>query len=50
MTSIKRKSSTSSNAETDSDEEVPSNTIGANVPLKWYENHDHIGSQCKKNS
>jgi len=43
MTSIKRKDSIGSNEETDSDEEVPSNTIGSNVPLKWYENHDHIG-------
>ena len=43
MTSLKRKDSTASSDETDSDDEVPSNTIGSNVPLKWYENHDHIG-------
>lgn len=44
MTSIKRKGSSSATKdETDSDEEIPSNTIGADVPLKWYENHEHIG-------
>jgi ribosome biogenesis protein ERB1 len=43
MTSLKRKNSATSKDETDSDDEIPSNTIGSSVPLKWYENHDHIG-------
>ncbi|CAF0752630.1 unnamed protein product [Didymodactylos carnosus] len=29
--------------EIDSDDEVPSNTIGSGVPLKWYDKHEHIG-------
>jgi ribosome biogenesis protein ERB1 len=43
MISLERKDSVASNEETDSDEEIPSNTISSNVPLKWYENHEHIG-------
>ncbi|CAF5189760.1 unnamed protein product, partial [Rotaria magnacalcarata] len=34
MTSVKRKDSSTSTDETDSDEEVPSNTIGSDIPLK----------------